>query len=282
MKQKERSLPEYETPPVNEVVISVQFDTLEKFSAVHPGVYWQRIRNTYPKVSVQPPLSSVFELFEEEKLKEEKLKGLTGKLSPIPPIPRCWFLDDTQNHLVQIQTDRFVHNWKKVTGTEEYPRYESIREDFTSLWADFSKFVEDENLGTLRTNQWELTYVNYLYEDNGWVSMGDLPNLFPSWSGKSSEGYLPVPENVTFNVTYAFPEEHGRLHISLQPSVKMPEGTSLLRLTLTARGRLESSDIENILRSLDLGHQWIVCGFTDFTTSKAHKIWKRKDISKNA
>jgi uncharacterized protein (TIGR04255 family) len=271
MKQKERSLPEYENPPVNEVVISVQFDTLEKFSAVHPGVYWQRIRNNYPKVSVQPPISSVFELFEQEKLKGEKLKGLTGKLSPIPPIPRCWFLDDTQNHLVQIQTDRFVHNW-----------YESIREDFTNLWVDFSKFVEDENLGTLRTNQWELTYVNYLYKDSGWVSMGDLPNLFPSWSGKSSEGYLPVPENVTFNITYAFPEEHGRLHISLKPSVKMPEGTSLLRLTLTARGRLESSDIENILRSLDLGHQWIVCGFTDFTTSKAHKIWKRKGLSKNA
>jgi hypothetical protein len=107
--------------------------------------------------------------------------------------------------------------------------------------------------------------------------MNDIPNLFPCWSGKSSEGYLPIPENITFNVTYAFPEKLGRLHISLQPAIKMPEGSPLLRLTLTARGKLESSDTESILDSLDLGHEWIVRGFTDFTSSEAHKMWKRKD-----
>jgi len=35
MTQKERSLPEYENPPVAEVVIGVQFDNLEKFTAAH-------------------------------------------------------------------------------------------------------------------------------------------------------------------------------------------------------------------------------------------------------
>jgi uncharacterized protein (TIGR04255 family) len=276
MTQKTSNLPEYARPPVTEVVIGVQFNTIEAFTAVHPGLYWQRVRNSYPKVNVQPPLSPVLELFGDEKPKVE------AKLSSIPPLPRCWFLDDSQNRLVQIQPDRFLHNWKKVTGQEEYPRYETIREDFKKLWNDFSKFLEDEQLGQVKTNQWELTYVNYIHQNDGWISMNDLTNLFPCWSGKSSEGYLPVPENITFNVTYAFPEKLGRLHISLEPCVKMPEGSPLLRLTLTARGRLESSDTESILRSLDIGHEWIVRGFTDFTTNKAHKIWKRKELSKNA
>jgi len=275
MTRKKRNLPEYDNPPVNEVVIGVQFDTLEQFTAVHAGLYWQSIRSTYPKLDIQPPLSPVFELFDEKK------PEIRGKFSPIPPPPRFWFLDDTQNRLVQMQPDRYIHNWRKVTGAEEYPRYETIHKEFQQLWTSFCKFVEAENLGQIKANQWEVTYVNYLYQESGWASMDDLANLFPCWSGKSSEGYLPIPENITIDATYAFPEKFGRLHISLQPSVKMPDGTPLLRLTLTARGRLESSDIKIILKSLDLGHEWIVWGFTDFTTTKAHKIWKRKEASKN-
>jgi len=276
MAKKQSRLPEYENPPVSEVVIGVQFDTIENFTAVHSGLYWQRTRNTYTKLSIQPPISSVFELFGDQP------PTVKAKLSPVPPPPRCWFLDESQNRLIQIQPDRFLHNWKKVTGQEEYPRYKTIREEFKNLWCDFCKFAQAEKLGQVKTNQWELTYVNYIYQDTCWTSMSDIPNLFPCWSGKSSAGYLPVPENVTFNVTYAFPEKLGRLHISLEPSIVMPQGTPILRLTLTARGRLQTSDTDIILSSLDIGHEWIVRGFTDFTTTQAHKIWKQKDVSRNA
>ena len=274
MTQKPTNLPEYGNPPVTEVVIGIQFDTIDAFTVVHPGLYWQSIRDRYPKVNIQPPLSSVLEIFGDQKpIIEAKIQ-----LSPIPPLPRCWFLDDSQNRLVQLQPDRLLHNWKKVTGQEEYPRYETIREEFKKLWNDFSKFMEFEKLGQLKTNQWEITYVNYINQNDGWTTMHDLSNLFHCWSGKSSEDYLPVPENVTFNVTYAFPEKFGRLHISLEPRIKKPEGFPLLRFTLTARGRLESSDTDIIFNSLDLGHEWIVRGFTDFTTSQAHRIWKRKEF----
>ncbi len=117
MTGKKGKFPEYDNPPVTEVVIGVQFKALQAFTAVHPGIYWQKVRNSYPKVNIQPPLSPVLELFGDEKPKME------AQLSPIPPLPRCWFLDDSQNRLVQIQPDRFLHNWKKVTGQEEYPRY---------------------------------------------------------------------------------------------------------------------------------------------------------------
>jgi len=277
MTKKKGRFPEYDEPPVTEVVIGVQFNALAAFTAVHPGLYWQRVRDKYPKCSVQPPLGQTLEFFGGE-----KPPTIKPQLSQIPPVPRCWFLDDSESRLVQIQPERFLHNWKKVTGEEDYPRYKNICKDFASLWRDFLEFVKTEGLGQVEPNQWEVTYVNYIFQNSGWASMNDLPNLFPSWSGKSSEGYLPVPENITFNLAYSFPEKLGRLHISLQPSLKMPAATPLLHLTLTARGPLESSDIETLLKSLDLGHEWIVCGFTDFTTTKAHKIWKRKEPSNNA
>lgn len=276
MNSKDKNLPEYDAPPVNEVVIGVQFDTLTKFTAVHPGLFWQEIRNDYPKISVQPPLGSVFELFEDEKPKKIK-SGLTQ----IPPLPRCWFLDESENQLVQLQADRFIHNWKKVTGKEEYPHYESVQAEFVKLWNLFLEFTKKEELGNIAVNQWELTYVNYIFKGDEWASMDDLQNLFSCWAGRPSESCLPIPENIGIEVTYAFPDKFGRLHISLNPAFKKPEDTPIIRLNLTARGRLEQSDNSSISASFDLGHEWIVNGFTDFTTSKAHEIWKRKVTSKN-
>lgn len=276
MNSKDKNLPEYDAPPVNEVVIGVQFDTLTKFTAVHPGLFWQEIRNNYPKLSVHPPLGSVFELFGGEKPKKIK-----GELLRIPPLPRCWFLDESENQLVQIQADRFVHNWKKVTGKEEYPRYENVQAEFVKLWELFLEFTKKEDLGNVTINQWELSYVNYIFKGNEWSSMDDLQNLFSCWAGRPSESCLPIPENIGVEVAYAFPEKFGRLHISFNPAFKKPEDTPIIRLNLTARGRLEQSDISSILASFDLGHEWIVNGFTDFTTSKVHEIWKRKVTSKN-
>ncbi|MGB2806226.1 MAG: TIGR04255 family protein [Sedimentisphaerales bacterium] len=272
MPEEKRKLPEYDNPPVTEVVIGVQFKALEAFTAVHPGLYWQRIRNNYPKFSAKPPLGTTFEFFSGDKLPTFKPKD-----SQIPPIPRCWLLDDSENRLIQIQSERFLHNWKKVTGEEDYPRFNNICKDFKTLWIDFIDFSKDEGLGQVEPNQWEVTYVNYIFENMGWASMNDLCHLFPSWSGKSSEGYLPIPENIVINTTYAFPEQLGRLHITLEPSYKMPDSIKLLRLNLTARGRLESSDIETLMTSLEQGHEWIVRGFTDFTSPEAHKMWKRKE-----
>lgn len=100
MPEEKRKLPEYDNPPVTEVVIGVQFKALEAFTAVHPGLYWQRIRNNYPKFSAKPPLGTTFEFFSGDKLPTFKPKD-----SQIPPIPRCWLLDDSENRLIQIQSE---------------------------------------------------------------------------------------------------------------------------------------------------------------------------------
>lgn len=265
------SLPDYDNPPVTEVVLGVQFAPLSNFSAVHLGLYWQSIRKDYPNFSVQPPLDPVVERFGTD-----QAKPMEVTFSSVPPVPRIWCLDGLKNSLVQIQPDRFIHNWRKVTGTEKYPRYNSILPRFISLWKGFLDFSKEENLGEIKTNQWEVTYVNHLLKGECWDSMEDVTKLFCSWSNKSSEKYLPVAERIGFNIAYSFPEELTRLHITLEPRIRLSDQKQLLSLTLTARGMLDSLDISKINEHFNLGHEYIVRGFTDITTPEAHSIWKRK------
>ena len=270
---KKQPLPDYEKPPVTEVVIGIQFNNLEKFGPVHAGLYWQRIRKKYPKFEARPPLGFVKESFG---VKKETMQESRIEITQFP-VPRTWFLKDDESRLVQLQSTHFFHNWKKVKREDIYPRYDVIKEEYKKLWEGFLVFVNEQNLGEVKPNIWELTYVNHIPQGQGWNSLKDIAKLFPCWSGATSENYLPEPENLALSVSYLFPEEKGRLHIKLDQVIRIDDNSEGLRLNLTARGKLDNSDINQILPCFEKGHEWIVRGFTDFTSQEAHNIWGRKE-----
>jgi uncharacterized protein (TIGR04255 family) len=266
-------LPEYRKPPVNEVVLGVQFGELAALQTAHTGLYWQTIRAKYPKIIDQAPLSPAFELFGEP-----AVGGPGVRLERLPPLRRCWFLDEPENQLVQLQPERFLHNWRKVVGTEEYPRYARIRKEFERLWRGFLEFAAAERVGDIVPNQWDVTYVNHIYQGEGWDTLADLNKVLSCWSGSNTVDYLPTPETTAVVLSFAFPEEHGRLHVRLDLRLHRPDNRKLLRLELTARGKLDSDDPQELLECLDAGHRWIVWGFTDLTTEYAHELWERCDV----
>lgn len=49
-------LPDYDNPPVNEVVIGIQFDQLA-ITGAHIGLFWEELRDEFPK-PLEQPLSS--------------------------------------------------------------------------------------------------------------------------------------------------------------------------------------------------------------------------------
>jgi len=257
---------------VTEVVIGVQFDQLQNFILQH-GLYYESIKAQYPKFEAHPPLSKTKEIFGESSRAAE----IVSRFSNIPPLPRSWFLDADGNKLVQLQEDHFFHNWRKVKGGEEYPRFSNIRKEFISLWHDFLKFTQEQKLGKVKVNQWEITYVNHIVKDDIWNSLSDLGNVFNCFSDKFSKNYLPVPENFVLNSTFSFPEKFGRLYLALQPALRRSDSVEILQLKLTAKGRINSNEPEVLNKSLDMGHEWIVLGFTDITTNNAHNIWKLEE-----
>ena len=267
-----RTLPDYGQPPVVETLLGVQFSPLANFSIPHFGLYWAKIRQDYPNYQVLPPLGQRVEQFGSGLVQRPKI-GV--ELISIPEV-RCWFIEKSGAMLTQVQRDRFIHNWRKVEPNDVYVHYDRIRPRFTEEWKRFCEFLNDADLGTPEINQCEITYVNHIELGKGWSSYGDLNKVVAFWTGDSSGNFLPAPESVNIGARYVLPEKRGRLHIEAQPAIRPHDAKEILQVNLTARGKPESSDLQKILDWFDLGHEWIVRGFTDFTAKEMHNIWERK------
>jgi len=175
-----------------------------------------------------------------------------------------------------VQGNRFTHNWRKTGPTDAYPNYdESVRPAFERTWQRFLDFVNENQLGEVNVVQCEVSYINHLEVGQGLTSVSELHEVFPCWSGKANGTFLPAPENVGFDVTYPMPSHEGRLHVSMQPAIRHQDGQEILQLTLTARGKPKGSDPDSVLAWLDKGREWVVRGFTDFTSTKMHRLWQR-------
>lgn len=268
MSPKKRDLPEFNRPPVVEVVLGVQFMPLG-LSLNHYGLFFGRVRQDYPKFVVQPPLPSVIEGFGVPK---QATVGV--ELAEAPEI-RAWYIDASETRLIQVQKDRFLFNWRKVRGDEIYPRYHGIEPVFEEEWKRFGTFLSAEQLGIPEVNQCEVTYVNHIEMDHGWKGYGELGKVLASWSGDTSDEFLPEPERVMMKAQYVMGERRGRLRITVKPAIRRRDGKEILIIELTARGKPNSSQLDDIVEWFELGHQWIVKGFTSFTGKQMHQIWER-------
>jgi uncharacterized protein (TIGR04255 family) len=263
--------PDYQRPPVVETYLGVQFASLAQFSIPHFGLYWAKIRDNFPQFEVQPLLTPAVEQFEPRPFVRPKLEL---ELVRVPEL-RCWFIEKSGTMLNQVQRDRFVHNWRKLKPDDAYVHYNKIKPSFIKEWNTFCEFLNEAKIGQPEVNQCEMMYVNHIELGQGWESYGELNKVISSWSGMSSINFLPVPESVTMGARYVLPEKQGRLHIEMQPAVTQ-DAKEILQLNLTARGKPQAASLESILEWFDLGHEWIVRGFTDFTSLEMHKHWGRK------
>ena len=264
-------LPKFDHPPVYETVLGVQFEPLKSFSMVHFGLLWQNIQGDYPKFEVHPPINPTIEQFGANALQESAAKL---ELVRVPDV-RTWFLNESGTILLQVQRDRFLQNWRKMSDGDEYPHYDQLKPKFFKEWQGFCKFVEESGIENPDVNQCEVTYINHIDIEQGPRSYRDLGKIISCWSGEYSGNFLGDPESVSFNSRYLLPEKKGRLHISMQPAIRRKDAKEILRVSITARGRPVSSELHDIEDWFDLGHEWIVRGFADITTGEMHKHWRR-------
>lgn len=276
MVDRPADLPDYERPPLVEVVLGVQFAELQGYRTVHTGLLWaDKFREAYPRFVEQPPLNPTFEVFGPRTTAPQfELKPMPG-----PLVPRLWFMNNQETELVQIQANRFVRNWRKVGEGEKYPRYERLRERFFSELEEIDAFFRNQDIGAIHPNQCEITYVNRLELEGhdlrtrpgAALELFSRQGLRPSRHGGSS----PEPEDCNLSARYVLKdangEPHGRLLIALQPWSNEP----VLRLDLTVRGAPATADFDAVGDFLDKGRSAIVHCFTAITTEQMHKKWGR-------
>ncbi len=258
--------PEFDSPPVIETFLGVEFDPLSAWDIPYFGLFWQQIREDYQQCTVQPPLASRLESFDDQ------FRSVSEITILMKPEVRCWYANDAGSWLMQVQNNHLLHNWRKGTG--QYPRYEAVRDRFLSALDKFTEFVASEQLGELSVRQCEVTYINHIELDKD-RNKDAIARLFPCWAGNSESRFLSDPEAVVLKTSYRLPDDKGRLHISMQPAIRHADLKRIIQLELSARVSI-SSDRNEIIEGLDLGHEWVVNGFADFTSSEMHDLWKRK------
>lgn len=265
-------LPDFDNPPVVETVLSAQFEKLDALSSVHLGLFWQRMRNEFPRTQEQPALEPVFEQFDTKPQTPPRILFIP---QGVPISQRLWLLNAPGTEMLQIQNDRFVKNWRKAGDEHQYPHYEPvIKPAFTRDFATFVKFLADEQLGTPEINQCEVTYVNHIVSGDGWNDWSEADKIFTFW--KRSEQPYPGPaSDVNFHARFPIRDSShnliGRLHVDVTPALRSADNAPMYVMNLTARGQLGDG-----VEFFDIGRRWIVNSFKNLTTDRMHKIWREK------
>ncbi len=256
------TLPGYKNPPVNEVVCGMRFHTPDKLLIPHIGFLWNKFRSEYSIIQHAPRIVSI-----KGEIPVNEIAGL--------PFPRVWFINKSDDQLVQFQTDRFYFNWRRRQS--DYPGYAHIIKNFETVLDNILNLFDEFELGELNPIEYELSYINHIPKGQGWDSINDLPGIFSDFVWRQTPGrFLPNPVNVAWQTEFPLPENKGDLVVNLKQATRTQDKVPLLVLELRARGISESANKKSIREWFDGAHEWIVRGFTDLTTPEIQEIWERE------
>lgn len=239
-------------------------------------LWWGKVRDRFPKFEQAPPLPPVVESFERPEASRPRVEL---KLLDASPTPRIFMVDQAESGLIQVQQDRFGYSWRKLKPEHPYPHYTSIRTKFLDELVEFEAFLDEEHLGRMVPTQCEVTYVNNILREGVWEQHGEMYKVIPSATPRLTENFLPMPEDVQMVSRYVIADSEGkplaRLYVHLEPRYLISGMEPVFLMRLTARGAPHGPGVEGLLKMMDLGHEWIVSGFTTLTSQEMHKAWGR-------
>ena len=250
-------LADYDRPPVIEVVYGVRFTPLQSWRLGHVGAFWQKVVDEFPRCEHAIPITG-----------PDFVDPATSL-----PIPRVWLISSADDRLVQLQSGRFLFNWRRREGTGPYPRYQTLSKRFFDLFQDFRNFLAENQLGELDVLEYELTYFNHIFEQEGWTFPDHIGRVVEhlAWE-RELHAFLPPPISTNWQATFQFLEGPGTLTVKLNTARHRKEEKDLLVLELSARGRPTDAPLANLQTWFSQSHRWIVCGFEDLASDEAQKV----------
>lgn len=270
----------FQSPPVVETVLGVQFAGLPGYSTAHAGWFWKEYleklnesaNRKWDKAVDAPRLEDQFERFGAE-----DTWGPMFAIKALPPTQssRTQFFRSDGERLIQVQDSRVILNWKKQSGV--YPSFGPLLEEFRTLIHTFESFVHEAGFPALIYNQWEVVYVDQLKKGELWDSARDWSKIFPGLSmPQISDNTLLASgdENVSADWRFSISGQRGRMYISLRQSKIPPTNEEVLHVTFLARG--PANDRESSIRGLELGHDVLNETFLAITSPEAQIHWNRR------
>lgn len=273
-----RPRPEFDNPPVVELVLDVQFQPISALDAPRLGLLWQIFRSDFPQVEQHGPLTPLVERFGSGGGEEGRIF-----IEPfaVPVLPRVWFLDAKGTELIQVQNNRFVHNWRRTDQRADYPHYANVRSRFRAELEKFEAFMHEESLGELVPDLCEITYINHIEPGGVWHGHEQLHEVLRLWKPDFADDFTSGRqlENASVNFQFIMKNEqgdpYGRWRVSVQPGYARDAESPIFVITNTARGHPLAGGIDGAMSFLDQGHDWTVRGFGAITTENMHRLWGR-------
>jgi uncharacterized protein (TIGR04255 family) len=263
-------------PPVTEVVLGVQFAGSVTDDATTLGDFWPQIREEYPTFERQPPLAPLVEGFEAPLFDQQLDMDYNAT--------RYWFTTPDQHWLVQVQSDRFVINWRRIEAADVYPRYRTVRSRFQKLYGAFMAVLDDQRVAANPPRWCATTYINQIPagEPGKPLHRTPLARAMRLVSSPKST-ILPAPEQTHFRQSHVLQPEagestpRGRFYIEAAPSIRMTDQVPGYSLELKVVSQPDGPSRAALLRCFDAERDLIVRSFKDITTPDMHRLWELEE-----
>ena len=255
----------YENPPIDEIVCDILFDSIKDLRTGHFGILWEKFRPDFPEIEDHILLAPVPEDLETP-----------NKLL----LPRIWFVHKNENEVVQVQQNRFIHNWRKRQPDDEYPGYEKVIENFERYLSRFQQLLAEENLGNLVARKYELTYIDLIPEGQGWENFDDLEKIFPNLLSLTKQNIFSTGvRGINWQTILNLPNNLGQLQMSIRNGWRVSSDHPLLNIEFKAFSNHphEPMPDEPIRDWFNAAHDTIIKLFSNLISDEIQeKFWGRK------
>lgn len=250
----------YDNPPINEIVCGILFDPISGLQTGQIGALWQKFKPDFSSTQDQPPIATVSE------------EGLHNQ-TKLPPL-RVWFVHKEDNKIIQVQFNRFLHNWRRTRPDDKYPGYETVIENFKEYLSRFQGFLAEEKLENLVARQYELTYIDHILQNEGWDTLNDLDRALPGFTSLKSENLLSADiREIDSQLVFGLPGDFGQLQLSIRSARRRLDNRQLLRIGFTA---LSNQAYEPMREWFDSTHEVIIELFSTLISEEIQKqFWGR-------
>lgn len=257
---------DFQSPPVYETALAVQFEELVSFRTVHFGLFYESVASRFPVAEDQPRAEPIVETFPIVP-RQLTLNLVQKNAGP----ERVWFRDEVDGAvLLQVQPDRFGLNWRRTSDDAEDPKFRQNGPRFLEEFGKFERFCEQQFLGKLHPNLCEVIYVNHIFPLADESALECMERVLSGVTLKLDNG-LPMPELAAFNRVYPLGDGKGRLYAEAAVGRHQEKGNFVL-LKITAR--IVHRDGDDVAANIQLAHDAVVNGFVAITTPDAKsKLW---------
>jgi uncharacterized protein (TIGR04255 family) len=253
-----------ETPPVNEVVLSVAFEPQDALVGPVLSQVLGEWFNTHSSIQLAPPIASAAER------QQFSAPTIEFRFVDTAPAPRYWFVSKDEREVIQVQSNYLALGWRRREPNEAYVRYATLRARFIDLFESVSHNIANQG-GRIEPTRAEITYLNVIQPSSLWTSLGDVHKVLKVFAPSG------VYEQFSLSFTRALTNAEvfrGRLKVNVEPVMDWLKEECRISLGITGRSaELEARSLDSALDFLDLAHDEANLVFSEILTDVARKAW---------